>query len=98
MKSTTLSSSVINGTISSIYIHRIISHFIRHKLYSQHFQVGSSGQHFVDTIEDLKSSDEEERKESRRKVFDGNGSRRSSIYFDESDGPFGTWKRVKLDK
>ena len=62
-------------------------------------KVGSSGQHFVDTIEDLKSSDEEERRRRARRGRDeGNGSRRSSIYFDESDGPFGTWKRVKLDK
>jgi len=61
-------------------------------------EVGSSGQHFVDTIEDLKSSDEEERRRrARRGRDDGNGSRRSSIYFDESDGPFGTWKRIKLD-
>lgn len=60
-------------------------------------KVGSSGEHFVDTIEDLKSSDDEERKPVRRQGG-GNGSRRSSIYFDESDGPFGTWKRVKLDK
>ena len=61
-------------------------------------KVGSSGQHFVDTIEDLKSSDNEERRRPARARGDGNGSRRSSIYFDESDGPFGTWKRVKLDK
>ena len=62
------------------------------------FKVDSSGQHFVDTIEELKSSDEEERRPARARRGDGNGSRRSSIYFDESDGPFGTWKRVKLDK
>ena len=62
-----------------------------------HVKVGSSGQHFVDTIEELKSSDDEERRPARGRG-DGNGSRRSSIYFDESDGPFGTWKRVKLDK
>ena len=64
-----------------------------------HVKVDSSGQHFVDTIEELKSSDDEKRRPARARARgDGNGSRRSSIYFDESDGPFGTWKRVKLDK
>merc|ERR1711936_489604 len=60
-------------------------------------EVTSSGQDFVDTIEDLKSSDDEERRPARRREAGNVGSRRSSIYFDESDGPFGTWKRVKLD-
>ena len=51
---------------------------------------------YIDTVEDLKSSDEEER--GRVKRGDGVGERRSSLYFDESDGAFGTWKRVKLEK
>ena len=67
-------------------------------LQSSIVKVTSSGQDFVDTIEDLKTSDDEERRPARRREAGNGGSRRSSIYFDESDGPFGTWKRVKLDK
>ena len=52
---------------------------------------------YTDTVQDLGSSDDEEMRPPRR-LDGGTGSRRGSLYFDESDGPFGTWKRVKLDK
>ena len=45
---------------------------------------------YFDTQEDLKSSDEET-------VIMGS-ERRGSIYFDETDGEYGTWKRHKLKK
>ena len=45
---------------------------------------------YFDTQEDIKFSDEET-------VIVGD-RRRDSIYFDETDGEYGTWKRDKLDK
>ena len=45
---------------------------------------------YFDTQEDIKFSDEET-------VIVGD-RRRDSIYFDETDGEYGTWKRDKLEK
>ena len=46
---------------------------------------------YVDSQESLKGGGEE------RGIVTA-GSRRGSLYFDESEGKYGTWKRRKLDR
>ena len=46
---------------------------------------------YVDTQENLKTGPEDI-------TVVSSDSRRGSLYFDESDGKYGTWKRRKLDR